>query len=86
MMEKEHSKLFTVDKEQIKIFIDWHHNASHKNSAFKEVEIMADINETEWYHFCNRYIGNQTNNTPSHQTRMVTPSYSQDPKLKVSIK
>ena len=48
-----------------------------KNSAFKEVEIVDNLTETEWDHFCNRYIGQKTHTTPSHQPRTDIPYYKQ---------
>ena len=47
---------------------------------------MDNISDTEWDHFCDSYIGKQTNNKKSHQKRMCTPSYKQGTKLKVSLK
>ena len=47
---------------------------------------MYNLTENEWYHFCNIYIGNKTRTTPSKQTRLFSPSYSQETKFKLSFK
>ena len=47
---------------------------------------MDNITETEWDHFCNSYIDQQTHTAHSHQARTGTPSYKYEPKLKVSLK
>ena len=64
LVDKEHSKLFTADKDQIFIFRSWYQDASLNKSTFEEVEIMDNLTETEWYHLCNSYIGQKTHNTP----------------------
>ena len=86
LVDKEHSKLFTADKDQIFIFRSWYQDSSRKNSAFKEVEIMDNLTETEWYRFRNSYIDQETHTPPSHQTRSGTLSYKKEPKLKFLLK
>ena len=39
----------------------------------------------EWDHLWNSYIGQQTHTKPSHQNRIGTTFYKQEPKLKVYI-
>ena len=86
LVDKEHSKLFAVDMDQIFIFLAWYQYASHNNSALKEIEIMNNITVTEWEHFCNSYIGQKTYIPPLIQTITGIPSYRKGPKLKVSLK
>ena len=86
MVYKEEYSLFAVDKNQIVIFRSWYQDSSRKNSVFKEVEIMDNLTETEWYRFRNSYIDQETHTPPSHQTRSGTLSYKKEPKLKFLLK
>ena len=47
---------------------------------------MDNLTEAEWDYFCNSYICNQTNTTPSNQIIAGTPYYNQESKLEVQIK
>ena len=51
LLDKEYSKKIGVEKDQIFILRYWYQDSYHKNSAFKEVEIMDNLTETEWDHF-----------------------------------
>ena len=46
MVDKEHSNLFEIDKDLIVIFQYWYQYSSHKNSTFKEVEIVDNTTNT----------------------------------------
>ena len=86
LLENGHSKLFAVYKDQIPILRAWYQDTSRKNSIFKGVEIMDNLTETEYYCFCNRYIGQKTHNTSLDQKRMGSPYSRQEPKLKFPLK
>ena len=66
LVDKEHPKLFPVDKDKISIFQAWYQDYSRKNFTLEEVEIMDNLTETELNHFFNIYIGQQTHNKPLH--------------------
>ena len=86
LVDKEHSKLFAVNKDQIVIFQAWHQDSSRKNSTLKEIEIMDNLTEIKWDNLCNSYIGQKTHTTLSHPDITGIPSYKQEPKLKVFLK
>ena len=75
LVDKEHPKLFAVEKDQNFIFRSCYQDSSCNDYELKEVHIMDNLTETEWYYFRNIYISQQTHTTPSHQTRTGTQSY-----------
>ena len=86
LVDKEHSKLFAVNKDQIVIFQAWHQDSSQKSSTLKEIEIMDNLTEIKWDHLYNSYISQKTHTTLSHPAITGIPSYKQEPKLKVFLK
>ena len=56
LVYKEKSKLFAADKEQIVIFGARYQQSSCKYSTFKDLEIVDNLTEEEWYRFSNECI------------------------------
>ena len=79
--DKEHSKLFAVDRDQIVIFQAQYQYTSHNNTARRRLKqwivslILNGITS-----------GQKTHNTPSHKNKTGNQSYMQDPKSNFKLK
>ena len=64
LIYKEHYNLFVVERSQIVFFWYCFQDFHKKHFNLKEIKIIDNLTETEWYYFCNSYIGLKIHNKP----------------------
>ena len=70
LLDKEKSKLFATDRDQMFILQHFHQMIFIINPTVTEADIINNFSKTEWGYLCYKYIGQIIENLPSYQTRI----------------